>query len=181
MRLFYFLSGMALCASATSFAETTKNPRETGNLDPVLACQRLPQAEARLACFDAEVAKLEAAISDKKLTIVSRGDLKSAQKSLFGLSLPNLSLFGANETQNEARVSDEEGIGYIEVKLADARQGTDGKWTLTLEDGARWIQTDTANIRLPKAGDIVRIRKAALGSYMANINGRPAIRVRRLS
>jgi hypothetical protein len=92
-----------------------------------------------------------------------------------------LGLFGGNDAQTVARSSEEEGIGYIEAKLTDARQTQDGKWLLVLEDGARWAQTDTANIRTPKPGDVIRIRKAALGSYMANINGRPAIRVRRLS
>lgn len=181
MRLVFIANGLALCVATISLAETPKNPSKTGNLERLLACKSLPQSDARLACFDTEITKLEAEISEKKLTVVSRDDLKSAQKSVFGLSLPNLRLFGANEGQNETGASEEEGVGYIEVKLADARQGPDGKWTLTLADGARWAQTDTATIRMPKAGDIVRIRKAALGSYMANINGRPAIRVRRVS
>ena len=46
-------------------------------------------------------------------------------------------------------------------------------------DGARWAQTELTRMRSPKAGDSIRIRKTALGGYMANINDRPAIRVKR--
>jgi hypothetical protein len=41
------------------------------------------------------------------------------------------------------------------------------------------VQTDVANIRTPKVGMKIRIREAAMGSYFANIEGRPGVRVRR--
>lgn len=180
-QLHWIMIALALGVVSESFAETGKNSTESANLNGLIGCKNVPQAEARLACFDAEVAKIDRSLSHKDVVIVSRDDVKQAQKSVFGLTLPKLGLFGGSDAQNMGRTSDEEGIGYIEAKLTDARQTQDGKWLLVLEDGARWAQTDTANIRTPKPGDVVRIRKAALGSYMANINGRPAIRVRRLS
>lgn len=167
--------------ASPSLAEPNTTPAAQPGLSQLIACRKVTQPDQRLACFDAEVAALDHALAQKNVVVVSRSDVKAAQKSVFGLTLPKLGIFGSNEPENEARASEEEGIGYIEAKLSEARQSPDGKWILTLEDGARWAQTDTASIRMPKAGDVVRIRKAALGSYMANINGRPAIRVRRLS
>jgi hypothetical protein len=180
-QLHFMMMALALGVAGESFAETGTNLTESTSLSGLIACRNVPQADARLACFDAEVARLDRSLAQKDVVIVSRSDVKEAQKSVFGLTLPKLGLFGGSDPQTLARTSEEEGIGYIEAKLADARQTQDGKWLLVLEDGARWAQTDTANIRSPKPGDVVRIRKAALGSYMANINGRPAIRVRRLS
>lgn len=180
-QLHFTMMALALGIAGESVAETGTNPTESTSLNGLIACRNLPQADARLACFDAEVTRLDRSLAQKDVVIVSRNDVKEAQKSVFGLTLPKLGLFGGNDAQTVARSSEEEGIGYIEAKLTDARQTQDGKWLLMLEDGARWAQTDTANIRTPKPGDVIRIRKAALGSYMANINGRPAIRVRRLS
>jgi len=59
---------------------------------------------------------------------------------------------------------------------------SNGALLLTLQDGARWIQSDSDTLPTdPKPGDPIIIRKAAMGSYFANIGKRPAIRVRRIN
>ena len=51
---------------------------------------------------------------------------------------------------------------------------------VVLDDGARWVQNDTATLRFDaKAGDPIRIRKAVMGSYLARINNQTAIRMMR--
>jgi hypothetical protein len=70
-------------------------------------------------------------------------------------------------------------VNEIESIIASARVNPAGKLMLTLEDGARWVQIDSNKFRLPKAGLPVKIRRAAMGSFFANIDGRPAIRMRR--
>lgn len=167
--------------SAESHAETSPGASADPQVTALLACQHMTDAAQRLACFDTESAKLAAALNRKDVVVVSRTEVKAAQKSVFGLALPRLGVFGGDNATNPAAATEEEGVGYIEAKLESARQGPDGKWIFVLDDGARWAQSDTSNIRLPKAGDMIRIRRAALGSFMANINGRPAIRVRRVS
>ena len=49
-----------------------------------------------------------------------------------------------------------------------------------VEDGARWKQTDGRAL-YPKVGDKIRIRRAALGSFMANINKDVGFKVVRLA
>lgn len=167
--------------SGIGMAEPGASVAAEPNTDALLACQKIAESSQRLACFDAESAKLGAALSRKDVVVVSRNEVKAAQKSVFGLSLPRLGIFGGTQEASKAEANEEEGVGYIDAHIESARQGPDGKWIFVLDDGARWAQSDTSNIRLPKSGDTMRIRRAALGSYMANINGRPAIRVRRLS
>ena len=86
---------------------------------------------------------------------------------------------GSTGQSSKAAASEEDGVDFIESKIASLRQFSGGKWLFVLEDGARWSQTEPARLRSPKVGDTIRIRKAALGSYLANINGRTAIRVKR--
>jgi len=41
------------------------------------------------------------------------------------------------------------------------------------------VQTDTTSIRIPKSGQSIKIRKAAMGSFSANMNNQHAIRMKR--
>lgn len=135
----------------------------------LLDCQTISDGEERLACYDREVVSIEAARKSKDLVIADRDQVREAKRGLFGLALPQMKLFSRDG---------EEEISEIESSIAQVRSNSLGKYVLVLEDGARWAQTDTRPIQ-PKVGDKVRIRQAAMGSYLANINGGTAVRVRR--
>ena len=93
--------------------------------------------------------------------------------TLFGLALPDLGLFGDD--------NEEEGVSEIQSTVHSATQNALGKWIIRLEDGARWIQIDSRELaRDPRPGLPVRIRRAAMGSYLANVDNQIAIRVRRV-
>lgn len=142
-------------------------------LTRVLDCRTRAAPEERLACFDREVAALEAAEASRELVVVDQQQLRRTRRSLFGLSLPDLNIFGDGN-------DDEEAVTALESTIRSASQSAYGKWTLTLADGARWMQIDSRNLRKePRAGDPIRIRRGAVGSYLANIDGQIAIRVRR--
>lgn len=137
----------------------------------VLDCKLIVDSTERLACYDRTVESMQTASQQKDLVVADRESVREAKKGLFGLSLPNLKLFGSGK--------DDE-INEIESKVKSFQDIADGKVIFVLEDGARWKQTDGRQQFL-KTGDTVIIKKAALGSYMAKINGRPAIRVMRLA
>ena len=71
-------------------------------------------------------------------------------------------------------------MSEIEGTIAAFRSASDGLLILVLEDGARWKQTDGRTL-YPKAGDKIRIRRAALGSFIANINQAVGFKVTRLA
>jgi hypothetical protein len=94
---------------------------------------------------------------------------------LFGLDLPRLSIFGGGEGDH-----DEEEITSIDSTVASAFQDGHGRWVVRLADGGTWAQTDNNVIALrPKPGHKIKIKRAALGSYMMNVNGQPGVRVKR--
>jgi len=138
----------------------------------LMACRSVADSAQRLACYDREVAAMNEAQQKGDLVTMDKQHVRKTRKSLFGLALPDLGVFGDDS---------DEGAKAIETTIKSTRQGPDGKWTFTLVEGGRWVQLDTRNFVVdPKAGDPIRIRRAALGSYLANVNKQIAIRVRRI-
>ncbi len=151
---------------------TNRQPSET--LKSLTGCRGIADGAERLTCYDREVAALAAAEARKDVVIVDRQQLNRTRKTLFGLALPDLGLFGSDSPG-------EEGVSRISSTIKAANQTPYGKWILQLEDGASWAQMDSRDLPIsPKPGHPIEIRKAALGSYLANIKGQVAIRVQRL-
>ena len=144
-------------------------------LSRVVQCRGLASAEERLACYDREVAAMDQAQASGELVAMDRQQVRRTRRSLFGLGLPNLGIFGDD---NE----DEEEASRIESTVRSASQNSLGKWIIVIEDGARWLQIDSRSLNFPpRPGQPIRIRRASLGSYFANVNNQTAIRMRRIN
>lgn len=147
-------------------------PPQPSIVDSVVNCRSVQEAEKRLACYDAATARLSQATADKSVVVVTREDARKTRRSLFGFNVPKLPLFSNDESADDT--TDE-----IETVLKSARSDGYGKFTLIMEDGAVWRTTEAVR-RMPKAGARIRIRRAALGSYMINIDGATAVRALRV-
>jgi hypothetical protein len=133
-------------------------------------CRTIADSAARLACYDAQVGQLAEAEASKAVVIADKETVKKTEKGLFGFTLPKIGLFGGDGDQ----------IAEIEGKIASVRRVDRERWAFTLEDGAKWVQLVPKDLtRLPKAGMTVKIRRASLGSFLANIDDQPAIKVKR--
>jgi hypothetical protein len=165
--------GLACAGSAMAQDRRSASAEPPEAFGRVVQCRAIAGAEERLACFDREVAAMEAARVSGQLVAIDRQQVRRTRSSLFGLSLPNLHIFG-DDSDDEAR--------SVETTIRSARQGPDGRWVIQLQDGARWAQTDDHDFAIyPRAGQPIRIRRAAMGSYLANVNNQSAIRVRRIN
>ena len=173
MRSLYLLAaGAAICAAPAS-AQRQPTPRPQA-LTRVLDCRTIQSAGERLACFDREVAALQAAEASRELVVVDRQQIRRTRRSLFGLTLPSLGLFGDDN-------DDPEVVNEITGTVRTVSQNAYRRYTFTLEDGQRWAQIDGTDLGIePRAGDPIRIRRAAMGSYLANVRGQTAMRVRRV-
>jgi len=141
-------------------------------LQRLVACRAETVDAARLACFDAAVAALDAAERSGEVTVVDREQVRAARRSLFGIEGGDLNIF-------RGRGGDEAGDSTLETRLASAGQGRDG-WRFTLEDGSVWRQIDSERLGVtPRAGQPVTIRRGAIGSYLLSVNGARSLRVRR--
>ncbi len=143
----------------------------------LIDCRAIADGTARLACFDTNVANLDAAETRQDVVIVDKAQVKKAKRTLFGLTLPTLAIFGGKDDDKSGKAdqSDE----AIETVIKSAYVNKLGKLTIIIDDDAKWVQIDTRLVNTPKPGQPVRIRRASLGSFFANINKQAAIRMRR--
>lgn len=134
----------------------------------VVDCRAVVGEKDRLACYDRTVEAMVAARAADELVVTDRTTIDDTRKKLFGITLPGLKLLGK-----------EAPLAELESQVRELGQDVNRKWVFTLTDGARWKQVDTRVIS-PAKGDPIRIRRAALGSYMANVGSARAIRVMRV-
>ena len=170
-RILGFAPAVALAASPAA-GQDRDQPAPPPVYQAVMACEAITDSAQRLACFDRSVAALKAATNAREVVVVDRGTVREARRGLFGLSLPRIKLFGGDD--------DTEEVTAIDSTITGVRVAQDGMPVFVLADGARWKQTEGRNV-FAKAGHAIHIKRAAMGSYMANINKQPGIRVIRLA
>lgn len=169
MRYLFIPAAASLLLVSPAVAQQAAAPAAFQKL---LACRQIADATERLACFDREASSVETAARQREIVVVDREQIDNTRRATFGLALPT------------GTMVDEDGktppIEKVEAKIKSASQVGYGKWVIELDNGARWVQIDSRELsRNPKAGQTVEIRRAAMGSYLANIDGQIAIRVRR--
>src|SRR3954470_18811579 len=141
--------------------------------EALVRCRSVADEKQRLACYDGAAAALQQAADRHDLVVVDRKQVRETKRTLFGLELPRLSIFGGGNDEGD-EVKEVEGV------VQNAFQDGNGRWVVTLADGATWAQIDNQTIAVrPKAGQKVRIHHGAIGSYIMNINGQPGVKARR--
>jgi hypothetical protein len=140
----------------------------------VVDCRDIADPTQRLACFDRTVGVMASATAEKDLVVLDRATMRETRKGLFGFSLPKLKLFGGGDEDERDEIRE------IESSIAAVRSAKDGYPIFVLEDGGNWKQTEGRNV-FPKVGDPIKIKRAAMGSYMANVNKKAGVRVMRLN
>ncbi len=141
----------------------------------VVDCREIADPTQRLACFDRTVGVMASATAEKDLVVLDRATMRDTRKGLFGFSLPRLKLFGGGGEEDER---DE--IKEIESSIAAVRSAKDGYPIFVLQDGGNWKQTEGRNV-FAKVGDPIKIKRASMGSYMANVDKKAGVRVMRLN
>lgn len=140
----------------------------------VIDCLKINEIEERLACYDHNVRAMETAQKSKKLFLASDGQIKESRRGLFGLTMPNLKIFGTG-------TDDAEEIKEITATIVSVRDTVNG-YIFELEDGAIWAQSEIRYLgSMPKKRQKIKIRKAALGSFMGKLDNGVGFRIKRLN
>ena len=169
------VTALALAALAVAMPAEAKDKKDAAPpaiYQAVVDCRAIADSGQRLACFDRTVGEMAKAGEEKELVVLDRETMRETRKGLFGFNLPKLKLFGGGD-------DDDQEVTEIESTIAGIRTANDGMPIFTIADGAKWKQTEGRNV-FPKVGDPIRIRRATLGSYMANVAKRAAVRVMRM-
>jgi len=140
----------------------------------VVDCLHINDTAQRLTCYDNSVQAMQAAQKSAQLFIASEDQIKESRRGLFGLTLPDLKIFGGAS-------GDYEEVKEIDAVIASVREAAAG-YVFALADGAVWAQSDSQYLGMtPKKGQKIVIRKAALGSYMGKLEGGVGFRIKRLN
>jgi hypothetical protein len=172
------LVALLLAVSASAAQAKTEPPK---TLPPayqnVASCRTIVESAERLACYDKAVAALDTAVAANDVYMVDKAQVRESRKSLFGLSLPKLGIFGGG---NDGEKSDANEISELESTIQGVSGGSGG-WLISIAEGSTWQQMDGVQLGLsPKVGMKVVIKRAAFGSYKMNVRGQPAIKVKRI-
>ncbi len=171
MRIAAIVVASVLLATVAGPASAESKPRKTERaplLAAVTQCRAIADPAARLTCFDTSVAALDTAERSQAVVVVDQQQVRETKRNLFGISLPNLGLFGSDD------------LPQIETTVTSAAVDGAGHWSFVMADGARWTQTDDNVIaRRPRANDKVIIKRAALGSFRLSVGGQPGVKAKR--
>lgn len=167
--------GGALMVATVCGAAATAQPKPEARspmLQKLVDCRKVTDEAARLACYDAATVALDQAEAKGDVVVVDREQARKVRRQAFGFSMPSITLFERGETQEE--------LENVAGVVALARINGAGKWVIKLEDGGVWTQVDANELfKTPKPGMPVKIRQAAMGSFLMSIDNQRAFRARR--
>ena len=166
--------GLVIAAMATAASAQQTPPADRAEAVTALErCTTIQTPAERLACFDQSVAAFRSAEQTGDIIVIDRTRMAMAQRQAFGTDEAPFEIL-----QPAARRP--ERINAIETTLTSASRTSDGGWIFRLADGTVWDQVgnDTVTFR-NREGETVRVRRAALGSYLLVIGRSGAVRVRR--
>lgn len=159
--------------STSAVAQDARNPEveQPQVVRDVIACRAISDNAARLACFDAQAARFETAVQAGDVVAADRAQVREANRSLFGLSLPRIRIFG----------NDTEEVEEVQGQIAALSQTQNGGTLVTLVDGARWAQSDNRPVIGVRVGQQVTIRRATLGTFFMRFANGGSVRARRVN
>jgi len=170
----FLLAGFALASAAA--AEKPRNRPEL--FDKLLQCRGIADNAQRLACYDQSVGAMEEAEQKKDIVVVDRKEIREARKSLFGFTLPKISLFSGEKADDKTDDKDE--VKEISSTVEAVHMIKGGDWSLRLaNDAGTWETTSSLAIQ-PETGDKVHIQKAMMGSYLGSVGVNHGVRFRRV-
>lgn len=154
-------------------AQQISAPSRPELLTRLIDCRTITDGSQRLACYDAAASAFDSAEKQGDVVVIDREQVSVARRQLFGFQLPSM----PDLLQRGARPDT---LDAIETTLTRAGQYGDGKWTFNLADGSTWRQIDSEPVRFQnRSGQSVRVRRAAMGSFLLTVDGSRAVRVRR--
>ena len=166
MRLLFIALPLLVLATPALAQERSKR------LSAVVDCRKIADSADRLACYDKAVADLDTAEKSNEVVVVDKDQVTEARRGLFGLHLPRIRLFDSSNVPD---------VDEVETSVTVITRNGNGQVSFTVEDGARWVQTDDRTVVNVRPGTRVTLKRGAMGSYFAKFQGSIAVRVKRVN
>lgn len=175
------LCRLALPVIAVLTVCSASNAQTPDVVTKIYQCKSITDSKARLACYDDSVGRLEAAEKAGDIVTIDKEAAESIERDSFGFKMPNLTKLGLFKGDGDKPKKAKFETVVLPIKSMRIR-GNRKFARFTLENGQVWDQTyETRKLKLADGENVLVIRKAALGSFLARINDTgPQIRVRRV-
>jgi hypothetical protein len=154
--------------------------------ETLLGCRRIEAAEQRLACYDRVVDRVSGTLAPEAASTEPQAASSPAPASEAPADERPLRerLFGRSKSESERTLRKSYGLeetpGEISAAVTEARRGPDKLWTIALDNGQTWRQTEAVTFSF-RVGDSVEIEAGLAGSYYLRRNGAGrTIRVKRI-
>lgn len=176
LKISTFLSlAILLTFSQSAEAQSAKT------LAGLYACETISAPTEQLACFKRQTALLRTGETSGEFVTIDKQAAEEIEKESYGFnlpSLPKLKIFGTSDAEKKTKA-------LKTRSLAIKRTSTIRKGYLRfyLENDQVWEQTQPAKVRHlgQENPDMLVIKNAAFGSFLARVNGKgPQVRVRRI-
>jgi hypothetical protein len=144
-------------------------------------CAGIAEDAARLACYDEAFGRRSIAHTGESAAAPVTLDAGVAASSAVATVDP-VADFGLTDSQKRARDPEQAKKTMpdsITATVAHVRRRPTGELVVTLDNGQVWAQTETVSQAVVKPGDLVTIRKGALGSFVLVTANRIATKVQR--
>ncbi len=153
-------------------------------LSDLYQCKTLSDNAARLACYDEKVGRVETAQETGELVAIDREAAEEIQRESIGFNIPSLPKINIFNRVNKDKATPRAKVEFdgATLNIKSTRIKADGKMRFYMDNGQIWDQSDTRRMRPfnKSAENTLVIEKAALGSFLARINGKGGtFRVRR--
>ena len=168
-----------VCGTAVSAGQAegaTKPPPQSALVTAIDRCRQVADPTQRLACYDAAAGSLVQAARSGAVTVVDRGQIQQARRSLFGFTMPKLPfLTGDSET--------DKGMERLDTTIRSVKGLNSGRIQIVVAaDNAVWeILEPPISFDDPRPGQKVSIRRGTLGTYYLTVNGQVAVKGRRIA
>lgn len=163
----------ALVLAAPAWAQATDRLLATLN-----ACKAVPEAAARLACYDAALGRTMASPAPAPVVAPAAAPPAAAAPATVAAAAPAPSRsddFGLNQPRPETVLQ------QIESRIAGRFEGWAPGTRIELANGQVWEVIDSGRAAYDLASPAVRIKRGMLGSFFLEIDGVSATpRVRRV-
>lgn len=177
---YVLLSAALLLAAPAAHAQVAESD--------VVRCAAVVADAERLACYDAIADRVSAAASvaaarrEAAVAAAAKAEAEAAAvaaKAAEEAAARKRDSFGAETTPQRDALADDK-LSELTAKVADVYTDRYGMYLLMLDNGQQWKQVD-GKLLIPREGDDVTVKRAALGSYTLKIErqGR-TVKVRRI-
>ncbi len=193
--------GLAILLGSIAFVTPALAQEEpqAGSFAQLLKCRPLTDIAKKAACYDAAMDSIQKGAQGGKVSIVTETQINNLERDAFGFNLPSLpklrlgrphtspgkNTLSSAQTDKDSKILKKGKSGEVlRVAYMVSRVSTlpNGHKKIYLNNGQVWEQVGSDAPRFRGSPPYsVRIKKAALGSYLLTVAGsKRTVRVRRI-